>query len=299
VSALTVKQLQTFFWAARLGTVGRAADRLNITQSAATKRLQELEALASTSLFEGDNGRKNRLTPKGRELLADCERLLALLDEMDSLKRATEQPARTLHVGLTELTALNWLPLFLKRMKSLYPTIAIQPEIDLSTFLRRKVQEGRLDFAILPDPPAVEDLARVRLGEAQFAWFAPPGLFRPGTTYTLQDLAAYTVIEQTENSIITSLCARLWESAGVNPERVYGGNNVVTLAALISAGIGISCLPVALFARELEQGRMATVETSPPAPTVDYFCCFLQHPNSALGYAVADIARQCWASVSA
>lgn len=38
---LTVKQIETFYWVAKLGTVQRAADKLHITQSAATKRLQD------------------------------------------------------------------------------------------------------------------------------------------------------------------------------------------------------------------------------------------------------------------
>jgi DNA-binding transcriptional LysR family regulator len=290
---LTVKQLQTFYWVARLGTVSKAAEKLHVTQSAATKRLQELEAVATASLFES-SGRKKQLTPKGKELLTDCERLLDLLDQMERLKESTTVPARTLRVGLGELTALTWFPVFLRRMKVMHPMITVQPEIDMSSTLRRRVIEGRLDFAMLPDPESAEDLARVFLGNAQFGWFAAPGTFRAEITHQLHELAAQPVIEQSENSIITALCARLWEGAGVNPERIYGGNNVVALAGLISAGVGVSCLPVALFEEEVAQGRLQLVVTSPAAPAVGYYCCFLK-ANSALGYSVADIARQCCA----
>jgi DNA-binding transcriptional LysR family regulator len=288
---LTVKQLQTFYWVARLGTVSKAADKLHVTQSAATKRLQEIESIASVPLFESA-GRKNQLTSKGRELLSDCERLLDLVDQLERLKRSAEVPARTLKIGLGELTALTWFPAFLRRMKAIHPTITVQPEIDMSSTLREKVLEGRLDFALIPDPEVCEGLTRVFLGNAQFGWFAAPGAFRQGMTHPLHGLAAKPVIEQSENSIITTLCARLWESAGVNPERVYGGNNVVALAGLISADVGVSCLPVALFEDDVAQGRLQLVETSPPAPVVGYYCCFLKG-NSSLGYGVADIARHC------
>ncbi len=132
---LTIKQIQAFYWVARLGTLNKAAEKLYITQSAATKRLQEVEAISTSPLFES-GGRKNAVTQKGRELMRECERLFDLLEELDLLKGATHQPARLMNVGLTELTALTWFRRFIREMKDVYPSVTIQPEIDLSTSLR-------------------------------------------------------------------------------------------------------------------------------------------------------------------
>ena len=289
---ITVKQLETFYWVARLGTIAKAADRLHVTQSAVTKRLQELEASVAAPLFERQS-RKNLLTPAGKELLVESESLFEMLERLEKLKASTQQVARVLRVGLGELTALTWFPAFLKRMKAVYPSVTIQPEIDLSSLLLHKVQEGRLDFAILPDLPFGETVARVPVGHVQFGWFAGPGTFSADETQSLPDLASQPVIEQSEHSIITALCSRLWEGAGVRPERVNGGNNIFALAGLVAAGVGISCLPVSLFEKELAQGKLQLVETSPAAPSVAYACYFLKYPNAALGYNVAEIAKQC------
>lgn len=288
----TIKQLETFYWVGRLGTVAKAADKLHVTQSAVTKRLQEMEAGVAAPLFERE-ARKNLLTPVGKDLLAESEHLFELLDRLETMKGLTQQPARMLHVGLTELTALTWFSSFLTRMKGVYPTVTVQPEIDLSSLLLHKVHEGRLDFAILPEMPNADGLARVPLGNVQFAWFAGPGIFPAGEIQTMSSLASQPVVEQSEHSIITMLCSKIWESAGVRPERLYGGNNVNALAGLVAAGVGISCLPVALFEKELEQGKLVMVETNPPAPSVAYSCYFLKYPHAALGYSVAEIARQC------
>ena len=288
---LTVKQIEAFYWVARLGTLNRAAERLHITQSAATKRLQEVESIAAAPLFEG-NGRKNLLTPKGREMVRECEKLLSQFDELDAVKKAARQPARIVHVGLTELTALTWFPRFIVEVKRRHPEVTIQPEIDLSSLLLKKLEAGKLDFAFLPDPPPADGLVRMELGAVPFGWFAAPGTFEAGLTYSLKDLAAYPVIEQGSNSIITELCARLWETAGIQPTRVYGGGNVNALAGLISAGVGISCLPVAMFEQSARAGRLQMVPTKPEAPSVSYFCCFLKNMHSALGYGVTDLARK-------
>jgi DNA-binding transcriptional LysR family regulator len=288
---LTVKQIEAFYWVARLGTLSRAAERLHITQSAATKRLQEVESITAAPLFES-NGRKNALTLKGREMVRGCEELLSLLDQLDAVKKAARQPARIVHVGLTELTALTWFPRFIAEVRKLYPEVTIQPEIDLSSLLLKKLEAGKLDLAFLPDPPPADGLVCIELGAVPFGWFAAPATFEEGLTYSLKELAAYPVIEQGANSIITELCARLWETAGVQPHRVHGGDNVNALAGLISAGVGISCLPVAMFEQSVRAGRLQMVMTRPEAPTVSYYCCFLKDMHSALGYGAADLARR-------
>lgn len=288
----TIKQLETFYWVGRLGTIAKAADKLHVTQSAVTKRLQELQASVASPLFERET-RKNLLTPAGKELLAESEDLFEMLDRLEKMKGSNQHAARMLRIGLGELTALTWFPSFLKRMKDVYPSVTIQPEIDLSSLLLQKVQDGRLDFAILPDLPHADTLTRVDVGYVQFGWFSGPGKFPLEETQSLPSLASQPVIEQSVHSIITALCSRLWEGAGVRPERINGGNNIVALAGLVAAGVGISCLPVALFKKELAEGKLHLVKTSPPAPSVAYACYFLKYPNAALGYSVAEIARQC------
>lgn len=288
----TIKQLEAFFWAVKLGTLQRAADKLHITQSAATKRLQQLESNSASPLFDR-TVKKSTLTPKGREIFTQCERLLDCIGHLEEVQGSDQHVPRVVHLGVTDLVVLTWLPAFIRRMREHYPHVMFQPDIDLSVSLRDKVLDGRLDLAILPEPELPPSMARVELGRAQFAWFCPPGTFGEGQTIRLQELATMPVIEQTTRSIITVLSSRMFEAVGMNPARIYGGNNVVALSGLIEAGVGSSCLPVALFVQQVKEGRMQMVTTDPPAPAVSYDATFLKHPHSALGYAVADIARQC------
>lgn len=264
---LSIKQFQAFYWVARMGTLSKAADKLHITQSAVTKRLQEVEAIAATPLFDA-GGRKNVLTLKGQELMSECEKLFIALEELNQLKGSSQQPARVVHVGLTELTAMTWFSRFIKEMKKVYPTVTIQPELDLSSHLMQRLEEGRLDFAILPEPVQVDGLVRLELGAVTFGWFAAQGTFDPHKTHQLRELATVPVIEHSANSIIATMCAQLWDGIGVEPDRIYGGNNVNALAGLITAGIGVSCLPVAMFKREVEHGELQLVATTPAAPLV-------------------------------
>jgi DNA-binding transcriptional LysR family regulator len=289
---LTVKQIETFYWVAKLGTVQRAADKLHITQSAATKRLQDVEAKSAARLFEG-SGKKARLSAKGHEMFALCEGLLDSIGRLEAYQDADRHMARVLHIGLTELVALTWFPAFLQQMRELFPNLILQPHVDMSGPLQEQVFDGRLDLAILPEPELPASVTRVTLGTARFAWFCRPGEFDSKRTVPLRELGTFPVIEQTPISIITILSSRGFESAGVNPERICGGNNAVVVGGLVAAGVGVSLLPVDLFRQQIESRLMQIVMTDPAAPLVRYDAIFLTQSHSALGYMVADVARRC------
>ena len=123
---LTVKQIETFYWVAKLGTVQRAADKLHITQSAATKRLQDVEAKSAARLFEG-SGKKARLSAKGHEMFALCEGLLDSIGRLQSCQDADRHMVRVLHIGLTELVALTWFPAFLQQMRDFFRMSSCNP----------------------------------------------------------------------------------------------------------------------------------------------------------------------------
>jgi DNA-binding transcriptional LysR family regulator len=289
---LTVKQIETFYWVAKLGTVQRAADKLHITQSAATKRLQDLEAKSAAPLFEG-GGKKARLSAKGHEMLELCEGLLESIGRLEAYRDADRHMTRVLHIGLTELVALTWFPAFLQQMREMFPNLILQPQVDMSGPLREQVIDGRLDLAILPEPELPASVTRVALGSARFAWFCRPGEFDNKRTVPLLELGTVPVIEQAPVSIISILSSRGFESAGVNPERICGGNNAVVVGGLVAAGVGVSLLPVDLFRQQIENRLMQIVMTDPPAPLVRYDAIFLTQSHSALGYMVADVARRC------
>ncbi|MFL9962419.1 LysR family transcriptional regulator [Paraburkholderia sediminicola] len=289
---LSVKQIETFYWVAKLGTVQRAADKLHITQSAATKRLQDVESKSAAPLFE-EGGKKARLSAKGHEMLTLCESLLESIGRLQAYPDADRHMARVLHVGLTELVALTWFAAFLKEMHELYPSLILRPYVDMSGPLQEQVIDGRLDLAILPEPELPAFVDRIALGSAGFAWFCRPGQFDSQRAVSLRELGTVPVIEQIPLSIVTILSSRAFESAGVDPERICGGNNAVAVGGLVAAGVGVSLLPVDLFRQQIQNGLMQIVMTEPAVPAVRYDAIFLKQSHSALGHMVADVARRC------
>jgi len=243
-------------------------------------------------LFEG-SGKKARLSAKGHEMFALCEGLLDSIGRLQSCQDADRHMVRVLHIGLTELVALTWFPAFLQQMRNRFSNVILQPHVDMSGPLQEQVIDGRLDLAILPEPELPASVARVTLGSARFAWFCRPGAFDGKRTVPLRELGTVPVIEQAPKSVITILSSRGFDSAGVDPERICGGNNAVVMGGLVAAGVGVSLLPVDLFSQQIQNGLMQIVMTDPPAPAVRYDAIFLKQLHSALGTMVADVARRC------
>lgn len=288
---ITIKQIEAFYWAAKLGTVQRAATKLYVTQSAATKRIQELERISAVPLFE-ISGRKAELTAKGKELFELSESFLAATSRLDEVRTSTKHVARILHVGVVELIALTWFADFARQLATIYPNVTLHPDVDLSATLREKLHDGRLDFAVIPESWVEPSMAWVRLGMVQFTWICAPGTF-PDKKVTLQDLASHPLIDQGPRSELTLLCESIFAQAGLAPTRVAGSTSLAALAGLVEAGLGISCVPQVLCQAAINKGRLQVIQTDPPAPSIAYVGAFLKGHQASLGYALADIATQC------
>ena len=79
---LTLRQLEVFAAIARTDNVSRAAEALNMSQSAASSALVELERQFDCPLFDRI-GKSLRLNSTGRGLLPQVEDLLAKAGEIE------------------------------------------------------------------------------------------------------------------------------------------------------------------------------------------------------------------------
>src|SRR3569833_734941 len=134
---ITLRQLEPLYWIVQLGTFERAAVKLNTTQSAISKRIQELEAACRITLFDRDR-RGARLTEKGEHVLALGQEVLGLQERILALRGNAEMPARRLRLGDTDLSALILLPYLVAALRTSHPALSIEPEVDMS----RTLHEG-------------------------------------------------------------------------------------------------------------------------------------------------------------
>ena len=142
------------------------ARKLNTTQSAISKRVQELESSLGAPLF--DRAQRNaKLSEKGAEVLHLAKRLL---EQRDAAVEQLSNPAvisRRVRIGVAELTAITWLLRFVQLLRKNYPKVLIEPDVDASVSPRDRLLADEMDLIIVPEAVAQPRLSKLHLGTVQ------------------------------------------------------------------------------------------------------------------------------------
>lgn len=162
--------LQTFLAVAEAGSVTRAADHLQLTQSAVSHQLDRLRAIVGDELFV-KSGRGIAPTDHARALAARAPALL------ESLRQFT-QPAcwdaslveRTITVAANDLQRDWLLPALLQRLQETAPRVSLRV-ISSGAPRAELLRQGDCDLLITPRPPDAADLMQVRLLQDRYVVF--------------------------------------------------------------------------------------------------------------------------------
>jgi DNA-binding transcriptional LysR family regulator len=155
IRAMTLEQLRVFVAVAERQHVTRAAEALNLAQSAASAAIAALEGRHGARLFNRV-GRGIELTEAGtlflveaRAVLARAEAAEAILSELGGLKRGT------LIVQASQTIASFWLPRHLVAFRSAYPRIDIRLSVGNTSQVATAVRNGTAELGFVEG--AVED----------------------------------------------------------------------------------------------------------------------------------------------
>lgn len=242
---MDLRSLEAFYWAAHLGSVTKAAHRLNTSQPAVSARLQRLEAELGRTLFEG-NTRSRRLTVTGRRLLERVERLLELVSGIRGELADEHLLAGVLRIGAADIVAMTWLPALMDRLKADYPQLTVQLETGLSVELRARLLRGELDVAFVVGPVTGTGIRTEPLAEVPTHWMASPRLLQSHPVRTVADLARVPILSHSPGSDLHDRMLDWFTERGSAPPRFHTCGSLPMLIMLTTQGIGASVLPPAV-----------------------------------------------------
>ena len=148
VRSADLTELRAFCAAADLGSLGRAARLLRISQPALSKRLRGLEALAGARLLER-SPRGVSLTPAGTRLYVEARKLLVQAEAVDSLMGGLAGEEAPVRLAVSHTIAEFVLPGPLVEFERLrHRHLAVELIIANSLVVRDLVREGRVEFGI-------------------------------------------------------------------------------------------------------------------------------------------------------
>jgi len=289
---ITFKQMEALYWIAETGSFEAAANHLHMSQSAISKRIQELEDTFGTPLF--DRSRRNaRFTEKGEELLECCRELLERRDVLLEQVCSREVLVRRLRLGVTELTALTWLPAFVEAIRQAYPRVQIEPSVELSSELYRKLEQDQLDLIVVPDVFEDARMLSTPLAPVENAWMCGPELFSGEGEVSMADLAGHTVMIQGSSSGTGLFYERWLAQQGVHLPRTIISHNLLVQVGMTISGLGISYLPRDCLAHLVERGALRIIETRPQLPAVNYCVLYRGDRRPGINAHLAGLAGEC------
>lgn len=154
---LTLRQLEVFVAIGRAGNVTHAADRIAMSQSAASTALGELERQFGRSLFDRV-GKRLRLNELGEAAMPQALEILDRAAELEALLAGGGGPG-ALTLGAS-LTIGNYLcPTLVDRYLRLYPGSEVRLEIGNTQHIADAVANFDLDLALIEGEITHPDLA--------------------------------------------------------------------------------------------------------------------------------------------
>lgn len=244
---IPLNALRVFEVAMRQGSFTKAAIELRVTQAAVSHQIARLEDLLGTTLFQRTS---QGLVP------TDEGRLLApvLEHSFDAIGRVLDRlhgrrDVEVLNVGVNTTFALGWLMARLDGFRAAHPEI----ELRIATNNNRVeiLREG-LDMAIRFGTGGWTGHETVPLMEAPLAPLCAPAaaaqLREPADLGKTILLRSYRATEWPQ-----------WFAAARTPCPPVTGpifDSSVALAELAADSFGVALLPVAMFTRQIRQGRL-------------------------------------------
>ncbi|MEW5164157.1 LysR substrate-binding domain-containing protein [Klebsiella aerogenes] len=213
---IRLRHLHTFVAVAQQGTLGRAAETLNLSQPALSKTLNELEQLTGTRLFE--RGRLGaQLTLVGEQFLTHAVKVLDALNTAgQALNRKEGMNSDVVRIGALPTAALGILPTVIGQFHKQQKDITLQVATMNNTMLLAGLKSGDVDIGIgrMSDPELMSGLNYELLFLESLKLVVRPGHPLLQETVTLSRVMEWPVVVSPKGTIPRQNAETLLQSQG-------------------------------------------------------------------------------------
>lgn len=292
---MTLEQLRIFVAVAERQHMTRAAEALNLAQSAASSAVAALEARYGVPLFDRI-GRRILLTEAGRVFLGEAQAVLAraeaaerVLAEFGSLDRGS------LSVHASQTIAGYWLPRHLVAFRRAHPTVALHLSVGNTAQVALAVETGTAELGFVEGTVDNPDLLVTAVARDRLAvvvgpghpWIADPPL-------TPAALAAGSWVLREPGSGTRSAFEQALARFGVAPEGLDVALELPSNEAVLAAvedGFGATAISDVIAAAGIAAGRLTRMPIDLPERAFHVLRHPERHPSGAAKALLAVIAE--------
>ncbi|CAB3764921.1 LysR family transcriptional regulator [Paraburkholderia humisilvae] len=278
---VSLQQLKVFVAVARQRSFTRAAREFDLTQSAVSRCVRELEEAISLRLFDRTT-RQVELTPAGASL---ARRIGQLLDEIDLTLRE-ERAAHHGHTGVVTLASnpvlsSSWVPDCIARCAVVFPGLTVDVKDQPQEAVLASVVHGDVDFGVVSDLDThdADTLLTQPLFSTPLCAVLPDkhSLAR-GTTLMWSALGDSALVTLNADAGSRAAVERAMRAHRVHARRMQECGHVAAVMRMIELGLGIGVLPIGAPWPALS----ARLVARPLLPEVSFTTMLVRHRNRTL-----------------
>lgn len=260
---LDLSDLEAVLAVASEGTFKAAADVLHVSQPAVSARVRRAEDVLGVKLFHRTT-RKVEITAHGERLRIRAEGTIAELRALvQEFKDEAMMRRGRVVLGATPSVAATVLPQVIKAFRRRHPAVEVALHDDFLGNALERVVAGDVDFALTPahnpDPRIVlEPILR-----EEILLVGPPDhpLVRRGTV-SLASIAKHPLLLMPPTTALWGFLHELFGRHGLTLKVHMQLHHVLSIVALVHAGVGIAFLPRGLV-NMLDPGSLCSARIQP------------------------------------
>lgn len=268
--ALSIRQLRYFVATAEYGQVSQAAISQNISQSAITAAIKELEQIVGVPLF-ARTAQGMELTSSGRQFLSHAYEILAKIDEAMQLNFINTDVEGELVVAATYTVIGYFLPMHIERIRRLFPKLRVQ----LYELNRESIEEGlltnRYDLSVLLTSNILNPMITTEtlLSSVRRLWVPAQHHLLRRKGVGLQEISQEPYIMLTVDEAAQS-SLKYWSKTPYQPNVTLRTSSVEAVRSMVANNQGVAILSDMVYRPwSLEGRRIETINIQETVPAMD------------------------------
>ncbi|MGH9766652.1 MAG: LysR family transcriptional regulator [Blastocatellia bacterium] len=253
---LDIRHLKLIVAVTEEKSVTRAGERLNLTQSALSHQLRDIEDRLGTPPFLRLN--KRMLPTQAGERLLGAAR--QVLDELKRVEDEIEQMASnskgTLRFSTECYTCYHWLPGLLKEFNRKFPGVEVRIILEATRQPIQALLNGKLDLAIVSRAPRDKRLRYQPLFKDEVVGIMKPDhpltarpYLRPGD---FADQHLFLYVEPKESDLFRLF----FSTTSVRPAKVSQVQLTEAILEMVKAGLGVGMMARWAVKEQVEAGQL-------------------------------------------
>ncbi|CAN5410565.1 LysR family transcriptional regulator [soil metagenome] len=241
---VTLRQLRALVTVAETTSFRVAAERLNLTPSAVSLLIKELEAAVGIALFVRSTRRVAlshagaEFLPHASQVLQDLERALTSAQGLRSIRRGR------IRLACTQLYAATLLPPVLASYRAKYPDIEVALLDSLNQQALQRVSTAEADIGIAPQRPTPSNVESTTLFRDAIVLFCPKDhRLAAKRSVSWSQLLGEPFVSLTQDFTTRLQADLLRHSDALQLQPAFNVNFVTTAFGMVRAGYGVTAQP--------------------------------------------------------